>query len=204
MSEKKPDLPIIPVDALPLVVADAPKRRGRPKGATVANGAKRPQKKRKQYEFKDGTPVKKRLTGSGARHVADLSNFELDNALDRALTGERIATIAEEINVNRSELSKALKKRAGFVYLRTWQNSIRYDCLRVEMLLKRAFAGINDDIEGAKWGAIILRCLEYRAKILGYDNVNDATQTLRVAGMNQAEVFNTVTEIIERGASSEE
>ncbi|MBQ9873556.1 MAG: hypothetical protein IJM30_03745 [Thermoguttaceae bacterium] len=183
--------------------SEEPKRgRGRPKGSTIKNGARRPRKRRaipatadpeatwKPPEFE--TEPRKQY-----RNCDKISEKQLDDALDRVVMGERIATIAEELGVGVKSLALRMRKRCGMIYMKAWQNSVQYDCLRAEIVLKRALKGlIADEGDGAKWGSLALKVLEYRAKALGYGAVNPADQTIRVAGLSQEDVFDQIASLI--------
>lgn len=128
----------------------------------------------------------KRGPKPGLRQVRKLSDRQIDEACDRVILGESILKIAEELKVNKDALARAIKVRCGMMYLRKWQQSVSYDCLRAELLLKRAMAHPEDP----RWTRIALDVLAYRAKVLGFERVNlESDSTIRVAGMTYAEVF---------------
>lgn len=128
----------------------------------------------------------KRGPKPGLKQVRKLSDRQIDDACDRVILGESILKIAEELKVNKDALARAIKVRCGMMYLRKWQQSVSYDCLRAELLLKRAMAHPEDP----RWTRIALDVLAYRAKVLGFERVNPETDaTIRVAGMTQSEIF---------------
>ena len=125
----------------------------------------------------------------GQKMVKSLSDRQIDDACDRAIMGESILKLAEELNVSKDGLARAIKVRCGMMYLRKWQQSVSFDCLRAELILKRALAHPEDP----RWSKIALDVLAYRAKVLGFDRVNpESDETIRVAGMTCTEVFDEV------------
>ncbi len=133
----------------------------------------------------------KRGPKPGLKQVRKLSDRQIDDACDRAIMGESIVKLAEEFKVNKDALARAIKVRCGMMYLRKWQQSVSYDCLRAEILLQRAMSHPEDP----RWTRIGLDVLAYRAKVLGFERVNPETDTtIRVAGMSQSEIFAAIAE----------
>lgn len=137
----------------------------------------------------DDAEPKKRGPRDGYRRIEKLSDSQIDEACDRVILGESILKLAEELKVNKDALAKAIKVRCGMMYMRKWQQSVNYDCLRAELLLKRALAHPED----SRWAKLALDVLEYRAKVLGFDRVSPTPDTtIRVAGMTQSEIFEAI------------
>ena len=75
----------------------------------------------------------RRLTKTGRkafRHVDKLSDAQIDAATDRVIMGESVARLAEELMVSKHALAKRIKARCGLLYMRKWQQSVSFDCLR--------------------------------------------------------------------------
>ena len=172
------------------------RRRGRPKGSTVANGAKKPRRCRTTGPGSQISNGPAPLIGTIKIKCGSLTAADMNVILDRVLCGESISSIASEIGADSKVLTKKLRRFAGLTYMRTWQNTVKYDCLRVEMIIRHSFAGINDEIDGPKWAAIALKALEYRARVLGYGAISEGDTTLRVAGMNQEQIFDAVSKLV--------
>lgn len=132
------------------------------------------------------------------RTIDALSEEELDEALERVIIGERIKAIADEYGVSQEALSLLLRKRCGLFYLKSWQNAIKFDCLRGELILNRAMRELNGENPAPKWGALALDVLAYRARVLGFDRKDDANkeQTIRVAGLGADEIFETIAGLL--------
>ena len=132
----------------------------------------------------------KRGPKQGLRQVNKLSDRQIDEACDRVILGESIIKLAEELKVNKDALARAIKVRCGMMYLRKWQQSVSYDCLRAELLLKNAMAHPEDP----RWSRLALDVLAYRAKVLGFERVNpnEEETTIRVAGMTDKEIFEAI------------
>ncbi len=127
----------------------------------------------------------------GLRHVDKLSDFQIDAASDRVIMGESIAKVAQELRVSANALAKKIKIRCGMLYQRKWQQSVAYDCLRAELLLKKAMYNEEDP----RWAKIALDVLRYRAEVLGFEKVNPNSETaVRVAGLTQTQVFEAIAE----------
>lgn len=127
------------------------------------------------------------------KDVNRLSDFQIDAATDRVILGERIADVAADLGVGVNPLAKKIKTRCGMLYLRKWQQSVQFDCLRAEFMLKASLRNVVET-DDPRWVANGLKILEYRAKVLGFAAVSPIDQTLRVAGMNQDEVFDKILE----------
>lgn len=142
-------------------------------------------------EIPDPPGEKKIGPRRGIRQIRSLSDRQIDEACDRVILGESILKLAEELNVNKDALAKAIKVRCGLMYMRKWQQSVGFDCLRAELLLKRALAHPEDP----RWTRLALDVLEYRAKVLGFDRVNPTPDTtIRVAGLTTSEIFEAIAE----------
>ena len=138
----------------------------------------------------------RRLTKTGRkafRHVDKLSDAQIDAATDRVIMGESVARLAEELMVSKNALAKRIKARCGLLYMRKWQQSVSFDCLRAELLLRRALANEDDP----RWAKIGLDVLRYRAEVLGFDKVNPNPETqVRVAGLTQTQVFEAMVGLV--------
>lgn len=158
------------------------------------------------------------------RPASVLSDTQLENAMERILLGETISALASELNVTATTLSVRMKRRMGLEYQRAWQQSIKFDVLRAEKIFQVAmlhFCGplldvgeddlldeddLDDeefgsksrkkDLPNPKYGELALKVLEYRAKMLGFNNSRTVEQTIRVAGLSKAEIFNRIVERI--------
>lgn len=118
--------------------------------------------------------------------IGKLSDNQINDAADRVVMGASIAKVAEELGVNPKDLSRKIKERMGILYMRGWQQSIKYDCVRNERILKSAMERLD---ESPKWGKLALECLAYRARILGFEHQRPEETSIRVAGMSQEQVF---------------
>lgn len=127
----------------------------------------------------------------GLRHVNKLSDAQIDAVTDRVIMGESIARIADELRVGKNALAQRVKQRCGLLYLRKWQQSVSFDCLRAELLLRRALSAGDDP----RWGKIALDVLRYRAEVLGFDRANPLPDSqVRVAGMTTTQIFDIFAE----------
>ncbi|MDO5309304.1 MAG: hypothetical protein Q4G03_07415 [Planctomycetia bacterium] len=127
------------------------------------------------------------------RPITKLSDAQIDAATDRVIMGELISRVADDLNVNRDQLAKKIKTRVGMLYMRLWQQSTAYDCLRAEFILKTALQTFvaNNDV---KAGRLALDVLDYRARVLSFGAVNPNDEPARVAGMTREEVFKSIIE----------
>lgn len=133
-----------------------------------------------------GTELTK-VGGRGIRSPLDkLTDEQINDVCDKVVMGTSITKLASELGVNSTELSRAVKTRMGTLYLRRWQQSVNFDCLRAEVILKTAMGRLD---EAPKWGKLALEVLAYRARILGFENTTLEETTVRVAGLSQAEIF---------------
>lgn len=126
------------------------------------------------------------LGETGTIPVNRLTEQQLDEACDRIVMGSSIYELANELRVSSRALARVLKERMGTLYLRRWQQSIKFDCLRAEAILKTAMGHLD---EAPKWGKLALEVLSYRARVLGFENARMEETTIRVAGMSQSEIF---------------
>ena len=136
----------------------------------------------------DGATRKKRAK---RRNISKLSDAQIDDATDRVIMGESIVKIAEELNVNLDQLSKKIKKRVGMRYMREWQQSVRFDCLRAEMILQKSLKAFMTEGDVSD-GRLALDVLGYRAKVLSFGAVNPNEQSKRVAGLTREEIFKEI------------
>lgn len=165
-------------------------------GQPVKRKRGRPKKSEILTDLKARTPVGEPLPEIPkgkypAKMVSKLSDFQLDEAMNEVVMGERVSVVAQRLGVSAPALAEKMKARFGLEYMRDWQQSVAFDCLRAEIVLKHALKATldSDDYNGPKWGTLVLRVLEYRAKVLGFGAVNPQEQTIRVAGLDRDEVF---------------
>lgn len=201
--EKAPLVPIRPAGARETEFIKATPQKRKPKkppllgedGQPVKRKRGRPKKSEILTDLKARTPAGEPLPpvpkGSYRRQVSRLSDNQIDEAMNEVVMGERVAVVAERLGVAPGPLAEKMKARFGLEYMRDWQQSVAFDCLRAEIVLKHALKATldSDDYNGPKWGTLVLRVLEYRAKVLGFGAVNPQEQTIRVAGLDRDEVF---------------
>ena len=127
------------------------------------------------------------------RSINKLSDGQIDDATDRIIMGESLAKLADELNVNVDMFAKKIKTRLGMRYMREWQQSVRFDCLRAELILQRSLRGFCEEGDVPS-GRLALDVLNYRAKVLSFGAVNPEEQSQRVAGLSQEELFDAIME----------
>lgn len=151
--------------------------------------------KKKEVEFltADATPTDDEPKRAKRRPITKLSDAQIDAASDRVIMGERISKIADELNVNTDALAKKIKKRVGMTYMRLWQQSVAFDCLRAEMLLNKSLTAFMET-QDAKSGRLALDVLSYRAKVLSFGAVNPEEESTRVAGYTKEELYDAIIE----------
>ena len=127
------------------------------------------------------------------RPITKLSDAQIDDATDRVIMGTRLSKIADELNVNCDALAKKIKKRVGMTYMRLWQQSVAFDCLRAEMLLNKSLTAFTEQAD-VKNGRLALDVLSYRAKVLSFGAVNPQEESTRVAGLSKEELYDAILE----------
>ncbi len=127
------------------------------------------------------------------KRISKISDRKIEEATDRVIMGESIGALAKELNVTEEALAKKIKTYVGMRYMREWQQSVRFDCLRAELILKRS---LTDFVESGNVGSgkLALEVLNYRAKVLSFGAVNPQEQSIRVAGLTQEQLFNAILE----------
>lgn len=118
--------------------------------------------------------------------VDKLTREQLNNACDKIIMGTPVSEVAEQMGVNAQALSRRVKEQMGCLYMRRWQQSIAYDSLRAERILRTAMDRLD---ESPKWCKVALEVLSYRSRVLGFEHQQMEEATIRVAGMSQAEIF---------------
>lgn len=183
------------------LIQASPRRRR--KGATMSDAevearaikrAERAQKraeKRAQKMEAEGAKVPKKSRKANVFDIDSLTIEQIGVAADRVIMGERVATVAKDFNVSATALAEKIKSWCGTAYMRAWQQSVNYDCLRAELLLNKSLKGALD-ADNVAWGSLALKILEYRAKVLGFASVNPQDQTPRVAGLSREDVFEKI------------
>ena len=127
--------------------------------------------------------------------IGSLTVEQIGVAADRVILGERVATVAKDFGVSPTQLADKIKDWCGTAYMRAWQQSVNYDCLRAELLLNKSLKGALD-ADNVAWGSLALKILEYRAKVLGFATVNPQDQTPRVAGLSRDDVFDKILSFV--------